>query len=1065
MILLVWQAMLARRAQALSVLVLTMLAVAAAMAAPWYVLAAAQVATATDVSQAPAASRVLSVTEGIGVVGSPRGAVDGYRDKVSAALSIPGLVPVLGLTQTGQEILPGGSLLAVPIGYRDGICQHVAVTGSCPSAGGEALLTKGTATVLGVAVGQTIQVEPRPFDPPVTLRIVGTYQALDPTSTYWAITPFGAVAGNLPQGSRQGDPILVSLPSFGQGLNNPTVVYDAVIPDDAIRGAGGFDLSDRLTQADYTLRQSGISLSTGARGVAAAVAADRRTIGIGVVAGAVQLLALCWFALYLAGRYTARQRRGDVALLKLRGVTARRNLALVAGQSAAPTLGGLVLGAGLGYLAARLIAGPVTDPDQMREGIELSGLAVLVAVVGALASLIVAELGTLGASVAQLLRQVPPRRRPGPRLAALVGAAGNAAGGGAGLAVIADLVVIVIALAGAYQAKAQATEQYQIIGLAQIAPGLVAVAVALILARLFGYLAGAIGTRALHTGRVRLALGALQVSRRPGTDRVFALIAIAVALLGTAANSYAVADGARADRAAADLGAPRVLTVRAANRTALLSAVRAADPGGRDAMAVVYNSGGIDDTPPTLAVDTSRFAAITNWRADYGNLTAVLDAVRPSAPGAIAVTGTGLTVDAASTTPAADSVPAGPDGDSLPPPRSAAYLRVTLASLRTGTQTDVLLGPVTPARGSLRAPVSGCATTEGCRLVSLAVVGPPGDDGKALNPGKGASVTVYGLGQTGPDRTVAGPASLGDIRRWRESASGTGLGLVMHAGNGRLTLAVADEQEAGKVPDHKAYPVDGPVPLPVVVAGDPPSSWLVGDTLASPFSGDETLVRVAGTAAVLPMVGRHGMLVDLDAAQHAAPGLGVGDLFQVWLSAHAPKAVLDSLRTNGMTIFQDVTATTVAGRLNSQGPSAAVRFALWTAGIGLLLAAATVAVSGAVERGPRADELTNLRAMGLPAGAVKAVSHGGSAALVGLGVLAGLLGTVLARLSVSVAPPVFVDTWTVLPVHYGLRAGPLLAVAAVALLVIGVVAAAVSFSLVRATVSNSVMPRSNGGTR
>ncbi len=141
----------------------------------------------------------------------------------------------------------------------------------------------------------------------------------------------------------------------------------------------------------------------------------------------------------------------------------------------------------------------------------------MLAVLGGLAAFLLAEWRTLRTPVAELLRGVPARRR-GWRTD------------------VVDLLVVAVAGAAAYQAKAQGTGRN--LGLGPLAGGLVALAVALLLARLIGLAVAGIGASALRNGRLRFALGALQVTRRPGMDRVFALLMVAVAVLCTTAVDW-----------------------------------------------------------------------------------------------------------------------------------------------------------------------------------------------------------------------------------------------------------------------------------------------------------------------------------------------------------------------------------------------------------------------------------------------------------------------------------------------------------------------------------------------
>src|SRR5207248_956087 len=148
---------------------------------------------------------------------------------------------------------------------------------------------------------------------------------------------------------------------------------------------------------------------------------------------------------------------------------------------------------------------------------------------------------------------------------------------------------------------------------------------------------------------------------------------------------------------------------------------------------------------------------------------------------------------------------------------------------------------------------------------------------------------------------------------------------------------------------------------------------------------------------------------------------GADGTAQVWLGAAAPPSIVDGLRAAGLMVLGEDSVTGRQDRLDRQSTAATQRFQLLTAALGLLLAAAAVWVAAAVERGPRAGELVDLRAQGLPGRVARDVGYGGYAALVGFGVLAGLLGTVLAHWLADVRLPVFADSWATLPSPTGLR--------------------------------------------
>ena len=108
------------------------------------------------------------------------------------------------------------------------------------------------------------------------------------------------------------------------------------------------------------LERESYGFSSGLESVVERIWLDQQLVYFGVPVGAVQLIVLCWFALFLAVRQTGEERRLDVAKLKLHGSRRRDLWLLVAGQSAVPLLAGGLVGLVLGPFLARLAAGDVT---------------------------------------------------------------------------------------------------------------------------------------------------------------------------------------------------------------------------------------------------------------------------------------------------------------------------------------------------------------------------------------------------------------------------------------------------------------------------------------------------------------------------------------------------------------------------------------------------------------------------------------------------------------------------------------------------------------------------------
>jgi hypothetical protein len=967
----------------LTLLVLTALAAAMAAAGPWYGLAAGRRAAAADVAAAPASQRTLSVRQQVATDGDPRAALDTFAATVRAVLPIPDTTPTLGATQA-MSVSRNGENTSMPMAFRDGLCGQVRLDGICPAAAGEVAISLNAAQQLGLDVGDRLFVLSAPGIEPIRMRITARYEIADPSGAYWSNPLFRA--------DDELDPVFTPLATFtDQQLGNPTLVYDIDVPENLLRGDGGYRLGPvlRAAEAEFLRRQMRLVNSTGP--ILGTIALDRGHIERGVVVALVQVLLLAWFAIGLAGRYTGRDRHADLALLKLRGSNRLGMLRLTLGQHLIPMAGGLLVGVPAGLLAARVLAGPVTGDDRAAAVTQSVGVVGAV-LAGGLLVLVAVEAAVLRQPVAALLRRVPSGRRDWR-------------------ADIVDLGLLAVAVAGIYQARYGGPGT----GLVVLAPALVALAVALLAARLLGRLADRAGAVALRRGRLRFGLTAVQVSRQPGTDRVFALVVVAVAMFATAAGGWAGTRTANTVRAEAELGAARVLSVQAANRTALLHAVRQADPAGRAAMAAVVD---VAAQPPILAVDTARLAAVARWRPEFGPAGALGDALataRLPAP-LPAVTGARLTLHVVNGTP----VP--------------ILVTAVLQHQASGATVPVTFGPVRRGDRTVSAPVTGCAPRPGCRFVRWELSTPAPGGGPPVTPPAAGSVTVRSLAQQDPPAGILGPGQLGDVARWRSGVAGLALDLT--ATDGRLSMAVEpDVFSRGRV-GNQAYAVDAMLPLPVVLAGPPPSQWRFTDPTLYSAGDGITAVRVAGTASALPVVGSAGMLVDLGSIARVAADIDLGGDYQVWLAAGAPASIVDALTANGLTVTGDESAAARADRLAAQGPSVSARFALLAAVAALLLAAATVAVAAAVDREAQIGRLRALRLQGLPVRVARTTAYAGLAAVLAAGLLGGVLAAVVAVPLGRVSIPAFTDGWHVLAPPGALGGLALAGAAAVALVVL-----------------------------
>ncbi|HEY7273163.1 MAG TPA: ABC transporter permease [Actinoplanes sp.] len=993
MITVIVAAVRARSAQAAMLLVLATIAAATAAAAPWYGLAVASRAAAAHVAAAPPAQRVLAAATTGNAGAAPRAALATFADLLHRRLPIGGAAPVLGMVRSTVYAPTPGSASGFPAVYRDGFCAHARLTGACPARAGEAAVSRDAARRTGLAVGDVFAVRAAPSTRPVRFRIVALYDPADPAGDYWADSRFAAEGGL--------DPFFTAVDSFADPqMGDPTLAAAVTVPARLLRGDGGYDLNAVLNEAVPRLRDAGVTLANPTGPLLDAVRTDRASILRAVLVALAQLVVLAWFAIGLTGRYTSRDRRVDAGQLKLRGGTRMRILRLTVGQHVVPLLGAALLALPAGVAMAWLLAGELPVAADARLALGLSAGAAAAVLIGCLLVLTIVDAAVLRRPVAALLSRVPPARRGWRRNAT-------------------DVALIALAVGAAYQARAGGSDR----GLGVAAPALVALGLAVLLARIFRGIADRAGAVAVRRGRLRVGLTAVGVSRQPGTDLVFVLLVVVVALLALAIGGYRSGEAGRADRSAFELGAARVLTVRAAGWTGLEYAVRQADPGGRQAMAAVVNR---TSNPPVLAVDSSRLAAVAAWRPEYGPIRALPDtAAAASVPPPLPpFTGTALTLRVRNDR------------------HTAVELDAMLQNEQTGAPVRAVFRPIRPGEQTVSAAVAGCSTGPGCRLDRWELVTPTGPE-----PG---AVTVSSLAQQNPPGGLLGTAALGDVTRWHTDVTGVALQVAATSRG----LSMSPGAGPGPAPGDTVYAVAAPLPLPVLLAGPAPASWRFDDPATFRIAPGAIPVRVVGTPRTLPVLGTAGMMVDLHAARLIAGDAEPGGTFQVWLGEHAPASIVDKLRAGGLTVVADDTIVARADRLARQGGIATARFGLGVVAAALLLAAAGVAIAAAVQYGPYLEQARALRAQGLPRRTAVVAGSAGTALLVLSGVVAGLIAAVVARVAAAVTAPPFADGWRILPPPDPLN-GPALVVAGlIALATLGTAAVLSTLPLVRRLIGN-----------
>ncbi|MEV4416492.1 FtsX-like permease family protein [Catellatospora sp. NPDC049609] len=946
-----------RRSQAVTLAVLAVLAVAAGTAAPLYATAADRAAVAAELRAATPIERAITFTADVAATDGHAAGLDTLRGQAREKVGDHGLSEVLGVSVPGTATVGGtatggtatgadataGNPVQAPVTTRTGVCAHLVIDGACPAAAGEVVLSEPTAKRLAAANGTELTFRPDRAEQPVTLRVVGVY---DPAAALAAGDPYWAGRDDLtPQPLRFGNPMFTAestIDTLGVGAVRATV---DLIADDAAFAAGDVD---RLAGALPTaIGIPGTLVSNGLPRLLRRVQDSRDVLGLAAPLGAAQLLVVCWFVLLMAVGYTAAERRGELALGLLRGVPPRHRALLALGPTALVLLVAAPFGVLFGWLMVRLLTWATfarTQEIALDRTALLAGAGTLLVV---MASAAIAERRAHTGSLVEALRQVPTRRR-----------------GRIGLT---ELAVGVVALAAIGQSLASDSQAG---GLPLLVPLLLAIVVGLLTARLVRRAAIAYGASRLHRGRLAPALAALQVARRPGADRLVALTVVAVALVGYTVSAWDVAVNTARERAELALGAPRVLTVFAASRPALLDGVRRADPEGAWAMAVTRQ----EQTDRTLlGVDSARLAAVVGdgTPGGAGPAAEIGPLLRAPAGEPVTVAGAALELDV----------------DVVTAELNPMTVTVALTGPRGEPVTGRLAIPMTPGRAKHRVELPECAVAPGCRLYWLSF------------PHSLESLHLHGLRQLGPDRTLLEGAAIAAAARWRPSF-GAEAEVTPIQGPDYITLVYVPSDPKNISTDIRLYVADAPVPLPVVAAGARRLAHTRELRGVEALQGMDRPVDLRRVYPALPGMAREGVVFDLEAADRLSDSRDNGVRLEVWLGGAAPADAVDRLRANGLVPVGDQTAGTLADRYREQGAGLALRLHLAAALLSVLLVALATMVLAATDRRNRAAELVALRLQGMPASVAARSARIGNLAMILIAAPVGAL-TALAAWALS----------------------------------------------------------------
>ncbi|WP_433366539.1 FtsX-like permease family protein [Actinoplanes sp. CA-142083] len=986
-----------RRGQSLTLALLALLAVAAAVASPAYLAAADRAVAAGQIATASPAERGIVLSSGQDERGGNNGNPD-FSNVGAALAGLPGFEYRFSAEFPAIGIEPD-NVIASRVVFRQDACGHLRiVTGRCLIGEGEAILGAETAKRAGLAAGDAITLtfaksnnddhNPLyiPDGKPRRLYVAGTYTVPQPGDAYWGTHGyFTAVPGHGP-----GEPVFIGAATLA--------VIDHGRTEMAIDGTAGPEALniDRLPQLRTgleTLKSQAtklgptVQINTELPYLLDRIDGGRGNARLLVPVMAVPLVLLACFSIFLAVSYGAQGRQPELAIVALRGTRWWTRWWLAAGESLVAILAGAVAGCVAGQLLVNAVAAARFPGVGVAAGWSSLRYAPIAAL-AACAAAVLAQRRQLVSPVATLLRRNPGRVN-GPR------------------AVAVEAVIVLLAALSGMQLAVSGGE---LTGVALLAPAFAILALSLLAARALLPAVTRYATRALGAGRLGPALAAFQLSRRPGAQRLFALLVATVAVAGYAACAVDVAARGRDVQADLGVGAARVLSVDPVHRSRLLHAVEMVDPGGRFAMAVVRLPSSSADEALGLAVDSRRLEAVASWPGGGPSAREVASRLRPPAAEPTVLQGQDLGVTVTTTGM-----------------QKGKELKLLVAvSSEAGLGDEVVdFGTLRNGRSTYKQRVETCRLK--CRINGIEVTIATTDLGVT------GRVVINSLGSAG----AALPAeALADTSRWRLgglTGDAAGPGAVVADPGG---LGIDATAPNGIRDGIWAKPVDAPSPLPAAYAGAKPAGNTVTGLDAKPLA-----VRPIDRLPAVPRVGDRATLVDLEYADRLSADAAISLDPQVWLNDRAPADILDRLAAQGLTITGDTRSDEVRDRLAEQGPALSLYFYFLAAGLSVLLGAGALVLAAAVDRERRVEDLSALRAQGLRRAVAGRATLWTYPVLVAIAAVAGVLTALAVWGLTGWALPLAGASPPALPLPAWPRILIVLATAAVVLLLLAAVAA------------------------
>lgn len=856
---------------------------------------------------------------------------------------------------------------ALVTAFSDDCTTYILSAGVCPSGAGEVMISTDDATQQKVRLGGTITYT-LARAPRTSGTVVGIYDAA--ASVRAELVRPGSDAGVT--AGVDTDPVVMRTQESAElPLPVTVTVRTTIRPDLRIDQVALVQASIEETKLAVNAQDRLLALQSGLPDLLDRVESQARSAQVLLLVTTVQGLFLGVFALAIVLQRVGRARAAEWSVGRLRGVPRGRWLRSVYAEPVVALLAGVPLGyvaaAAVARFAVRLVLRPGTSVEIWRWPVVVAAAA---ATVVALAALVAVSLRSVRRPLAELVQQEVESRR-----LTVLGAVAHTAVFGLAAATVFQLVT------GGVLVGLQ---------LGLIAPGLFALAVALAAVRLAVVSVRRVTARAPR-GLTGLVVGRY-LARSPSALNPAMIIAVGVALTVFATQVFTWSERNQDLRADAVVGAATVLTVSVADGTDLLTAVRAADPSGRLAMAARDTAtSGYSGAARIVAVDSSRLAAVSSWSPEWAGVADLADQLRGPTTEAITLTGKTITLDLTGVSVSPQSLPdPSANGAIDPPPPPVLVLTVTSG----GRWQSVNLGRL--AVGTKAHPQTFTAEvpcTDGCRLVSIGLSAP-------TNQPYRAALTVASVA-TDTQPASASADWLRTDGRWRVQSASVIVPDPIALATPRATpqgLAIEAYDLAGGMTS-AVSPTDTTDPLPALLApgttlSDVPGSPGVG--YGTGLDGQQQKLAVIGQAAILPRSLDDGVLVDLGNAQGLVDPSRIRTADQVWLAPHAGTATEQALADQGVQIVSRQTLQTTRDELTSQATTSGAAIAAVVSGVALLVTLLALVAARWSDADRRGSDWRTMREGGISRRRIRRLVLVEIGAPAVLGVLAGLLSGAVA---------------------------------------------------------------------